>query len=113
MFEGSTCLSPYMFKSLVGSSRPTVGVSRMSLFGRWPPRILVEISSPGTRTGRERLGCPVAGMGTFSPQLKRKPAAAPFDLHEAFLLTPQLIGGRLLLVNIYIMQRDYAGAERF
>lgn len=56
----------FILVSLLEGKRLTVCVIRMSLFGTWLPRILEGDSSPGTR-GRERLGCPAAGMGTFSP----------------------------------------------
>jgi len=49
----------------------------MSLFGTWHRRILEGDSSPGTRKGRERLGCPAAGMGTITPWVRSKPAALP------------------------------------
>src|SRR6266545_1484873 len=47
----------------------------MYLFGTWHRRILEVMQSPGTRMGCERWGCPPAGMGSISAQMRLKPAA--------------------------------------
>ena len=58
--------SDNIFKYWNARGKLTVCVISMCLFGTWHRRILGEISSPGTRKGWERLGCPLAGMGTIS-----------------------------------------------
>jgi len=53
---------------------PTARVIRMYLFGARHSCTLGVIASPGTRMGCERLGCPPAGMGTISRQVRSSPS---------------------------------------